>query len=84
MALSYSGFIGRVEEIGAVGPGDRIGIRLREEGFTEPDDFSGRRTFVIDMELWDLGRRDVGRATTRTCQVKTRLAASGLRARTTS
>ena len=57
-APSYSGFIGRVEEIGSVEPRDRIGIRLREEGFVEPGDFADGRTFVLDIELWDFARRE--------------------------
>lgn len=57
-APSYAGFIGRIEEIGTLGPGDRIGLRLREEGFAAPDDFAPERSFVFDVELWDLGRRE--------------------------
>ena len=57
-APSYSGFIGRVEEIGAVEPRDRIGLRLREEGLCAPEDFTNARPFVLDIELWDFGRRD--------------------------
>ena len=33
VAPSYAGFIGRIDEIGVVGPSDRIGMRLRQEGF---------------------------------------------------
>lgn len=58
VAPSYAGFIGRVEAIGTVEPRDRIGLRLREEGFTGPDDFAPARAFVLDVELWDLGRRE--------------------------
>ncbi len=57
-APPYAGFIGRIEEIGSLGPRDRIGIRLREEGFVSPDDFAPDRSFVLDIELWDLGRRE--------------------------
>lgn len=55
---AYSGFINRVEEIAAVTPQDRIGVRLREEGFTGPADFADAREFVLDLELWEFGRRD--------------------------
>lgn len=55
---AYSGFINRVEEIAAVTPLDRIGVRLREEGFSEPADFADAREFVLDLELWDFGRRE--------------------------
>jgi hypothetical protein len=57
-APSYSGFIGRIEEIGAVEPRDRIGMRLREAGFGAPEDFAPNREFVLDLELWDIGRRE--------------------------
>jgi hypothetical protein len=55
----YTGFISRVEEIGEVEPRDRIGLRLREEGLTEPDHFAEGRAFVLDVELWDIGRREL-------------------------
>ena len=58
-ASAYSGFIDRVEEIGALEPRDRIGLRLREEGMTQPDEFAAERIFVIDFELWDIGRREL-------------------------
>ena len=59
VAPSYAGFINRVEQIGAVEPRDRIGTRLREEGFTEADDFGLDRQFLVDVEFWDLGRREL-------------------------
>jgi hypothetical protein len=55
----YAGFMNRLEEIGGIEPRDRIGIRLREEGFAVPDDFPARRSFVLDIELWEVGRREV-------------------------
>lgn len=58
-APSYNGFITRIEEIGAVEPRDRIGLRLREEGLTVPEDFDADRIFVLDLELWDIGRREL-------------------------
>ncbi|MGH7715607.1 MAG: hypothetical protein ACREML_06365, partial [Vulcanimicrobiaceae bacterium] len=58
-APAYSGFIDRVEEIGAVQPRDRIGMRLREDGMTQPDDFATGRIFLLDFELWDIGRREL-------------------------
>lgn len=59
VAPSYAGFIDRVEEIVSVEPRDRLGIRLREEGFVSPDDFAPERSFLLDVELWDLGRREL-------------------------
>lgn len=58
-APSYAGFVGGIETIGAVEPRDRIGMRLREDGFTDGDDFEDARFFVLDLELWDLGRREL-------------------------
>lgn len=55
----YAGFVNRIDEIGAVEARDRIGIRLREEGFTDADDFNDDETYVLDIELWDIGRRDL-------------------------
>jgi len=55
----YAAFIGGIEEISAVQPRDRIGARLKDEGFAEPADFEVAQTYVLDLELWDLGRRDV-------------------------
>lgn len=55
---AYAGFIGGIEEIGAVEPRDRIGSRLKGEGFTTPADFAAGETYVLDLELWDLGRRE--------------------------
>lgn len=56
---AHAGFIDRVMEIGPVRPCDRLGARLRQEGFTDADDFAPNRAFLIDVELWDLGRRDL-------------------------
>ena len=58
-APSYAGFINRVEEISSLQPRDRIGVRLREDGFTGADDFAANRSFLLDVELWDLGRLEV-------------------------
>lgn len=59
VAPSYANFIDRVEEITALQPRDRIGVRLREDGLTDAADFAADRTFLLDIELWDFGRREV-------------------------
>jgi hypothetical protein len=56
---SYANFIGGIENIGAVEPRDRIGFRAREAGLTEPTDFEEGTTYTVDIELWDLGRREL-------------------------
>lgn len=72
---SYAAFIGGIEEISAVQPRDRIGPRLKEEGFAGPADFAAAKTYVLDLELWDLGRRDV--RTRKLGEVSTYVAAMG-------
>lgn len=56
---SYAGFIANVDAIAEVAPRDRIGLRARGEGFVEPGDFQAGTTYVLDIELWDLGRREL-------------------------
>jgi hypothetical protein len=55
---AYAGFITRIEAIGAVEPRDRIGVRLRAEGFATPEDFQPEQIYLLDIELWDFGRRE--------------------------
>lgn len=55
----YNAFIGGIESIGTVEPKDRIGIRARESGLSEADDFLAGRQYIVDVELWDLGRREI-------------------------
>lgn len=55
----YANFVASIAAVGTVEPRDRIGLRLREEGFAEPQDFGGVAELVADLELWDLGRRDL-------------------------
>ncbi|TCA83705.1 S8 family peptidase [Rhizobium leguminosarum bv. viciae] len=56
-APSYNSFIAAIESIGAVEPRDRIGVRFREDGFNESSDFEDDATYLVDLELWDLGER---------------------------
>lgn len=55
----YAGFIGSIESIGAVSPADRIGARLRDDGYDAPEDFDAEQLMSVDLELWDLGRREL-------------------------
>ena len=55
----YNAFIGSIESIGEVRPRDRIGLALREDGFVETEDFVDGSTHLLDVELWDLGRREI-------------------------
>lgn len=56
---SYGGFIANVEAIASVAPRDRIGIRAREAGMVDADDFQPGSEYIVDVELWDLGRREL-------------------------
>jgi len=56
---AYNAFVAGIDSIGAVEPRDRIGIRVREDGFTEPADFQSGVSYTVDIELWDLGRREL-------------------------
>jgi Subtilase family len=53
----YNNFVAGIESIGSVEPRDRIGSRLREEGFADLDDFTPQTSYLVDVELWDLGER---------------------------
>ncbi len=59
----YANFVGSIASIGTVEPRDRIGLRLRGDGLTEPEDFDAVPELVADIELWDLGRRDLRQRT---------------------
>ncbi|MEQ8708994.1 MAG: S8 family peptidase [Rhodospirillales bacterium] len=53
----YEGFVTRIEDVGTLTPNDRLGIRLREAGFTEADELVRDETYTVDIELWDFGSR---------------------------
>src|SRR5690242_13294099 len=56
---SYNAFIGNIEAIGPVEPRDRIGVRFQERGFTTLEDLAADASYLVDVELWDLGRREL-------------------------
>ena len=53
----YEGFVTRIEDVGALAARDRLGIRLREAGFTEATDLQDEEACTVDIELWDFGTR---------------------------
>lgn len=55
----YQNFVTAIESIDSVGPSDRIGVALREAGFNTIDDFEAAAEVTLDLELWDLGRRNL-------------------------
>ena len=58
----YAGFVSAIEEISEVQPEDRIGKRLKEEGYTSLADFVGQQKRIVDVEIWDLGSRPLREA----------------------
>ncbi len=56
---AYASFIANVESIGDVEPRDRIGLKLRERGFVSEADFRDDHGYTLDLELWDVGRREL-------------------------
>ena len=54
----YEGFVSRIELVSPVAPRDRLGVRMREEGFTEATDLQDDQVYVVDIELWDFGARN--------------------------
>ena len=59
----YAGFIDRIGDVGTVEPRDRLGVRAKEDGFVEVEDFQDDTEYVVDIELWEFGpqaaRRDL-------------------------
>lgn len=53
----YDGFVTRIEEVGSLTPRDRLGVRIREAGFTEAEDLLNDENYTVDIELWDFGSR---------------------------
>jgi Subtilase family len=58
-APPYNAFVAGIQSISAIAPRDRIGVRFREDGLTEATDFRAGTSYTIDVELWDLGRREL-------------------------
>lgn len=52
---SYSGFINRIGSISTLEPRDRLGIRIKEAGFTEVSDLQDGQEYILDVELWEFG-----------------------------
>ncbi len=48
-----------VNEIGEIRPKDRIGRLFRTEDVTTPEDFQSDNEYIVDIELWDLGTRQL-------------------------
>lgn len=55
----YAGFVTRISEVGTLTPRDRLGVRIREAGFTGAEDLQNDEVYTVDIELWDFGSRSV-------------------------
>lgn len=53
----YNNFVGNLTSIETISANDRLGIRLREDGFVSLADFDEDEFYLIDVELWDFGTR---------------------------
>ena len=51
----YSGFIDRIDDVGTVEPRDRLGVRLKEAGFVNVENFLDDEAYIVDIELWEFG-----------------------------
>ena len=54
---NYAGLVGRIDEISGLVPQDRLGPRLKAEGFVEAKDLKDEVSYVLDIELWKFGTR---------------------------
>ncbi|MEQ1617706.1 MAG: S8 family peptidase [Terricaulis sp.] len=53
----YASFVSAISAVEPVSARDRIGRRLKDEGFAGPEDFDVAATYIVDVEVWDLGTR---------------------------
>jgi hypothetical protein len=51
----YANLFGCIERADEVAPNDRIGPHLNSYGITSPERIDGRKSYVVDVELWDPG-----------------------------
>lgn len=54
---NYAGLVGRIDGIGGLAPRDRLGPKIKAEGFTEVEDLQDDVRYVLDIELWEFGTR---------------------------
>lgn len=55
----YTSLIAAIEQFAPLSPEDRLGPRLRQEGFTGLDSFVGDAEYRLDVELWETGDQNV-------------------------
>jgi hypothetical protein len=58
----HSHIFASIDEIGDVRPLDRIGRLFKASGITQPQHFQEEMDYTVDVELWDLGTRQLCQA----------------------
>ncbi len=71
----YVGLISKIEEVGRIGPTDRIGRLLRAGGITTLDHFLDGITYTLDLDLWHTG--NIQDCQNRLAQIRTFVDAQG-------
>lgn len=59
LTRSYESFINRIAAVGTLEPRDRLGVRMKEAGFTEIEDLQDGESYTVDIELWEFGSREI-------------------------
>lgn len=54
---NYAALVGRIDRIGGLTPRDRLGPKIKAEGFTEAEDLQDDVRYILDIELWEFGTR---------------------------
>lgn len=54
---NYAGLVGRIDGICGLAPRDRLGPKIKAEGFTEAEDLQNDARYVLDIELWEFSTR---------------------------
>ena len=54
---NYAGLVGRIDGISGLAPRDRLGPKIKAEGFTEAEDLQDDVRYALDIELWEFGTR---------------------------
>ncbi|WP_238373036.1 S8 family peptidase [Heliomarina baculiformis] len=54
---NYAGLVGRIDSVGGLSPRDRLGPKIKADGFTEAEDLQDDAQHIVDIELWEFGTR---------------------------
>lgn len=54
---NYASLVGRIDGIGGLAPRDRLGPKIKAEGFTEAEELQDDVRYILDIELWEFGTR---------------------------